>query len=283
MELHLRCTIGVERDLPLVPHFVEYYRRLGVESYLFVLHTRDAASPNLARAGDLLRGCGIEPATIWITPNWNTGANAEKHRQVVQHLSETAWVMSADIDEFHEYPKPLPAFLEELSGEGYELVRGRLVQRVSRTFRLAPLRPDTDLFVQCPVEADFGIGNPGKVMLHRKHITTTPGHHHFDEPTNRPVRIYPHILKVAHFKWFEGVGKKYTDASLMAHHSETWEFAAYDRFIQRNFSGWRRWMNVATHHRVIQPWLRAVLRLKRAAGTVRRRLLPWDGRRLAWK
>jgi hypothetical protein len=122
------------------------------------------------------------------------------------------------------------------------------------------------------LEAEFKIGNPGKVMLHRKSITTTPGHHHFEEPHSGAVRVYPQLLKVAHFKWFEGVGQKYVDPALMAHHSDTWAFAAYDQFIQKNFFGWKHWLNAVKYNAVVQAVLRVFYGGKRAMGALLRRM-----------
>jgi hypothetical protein len=272
MDLYLRCTIGVERDLPLVPHFVAHYKSLGVDKFLFVLHAYEKSSPNLIKARSLLLEYGIDTASTWITRSWDTGTNAEKHWQIIKNLSDTSWIISTDIDEFHNYPIPLPAFVEDLSAAGFDVVKGRLVQRVTRTFHLAPLNQGVNIFEQFPREADFGIGNSSKVMLHRKRVLTTPGHHDFCNDVNSPVRLYPRLLKVAHCKWFKGVELKYVDPLLMAHHSETWEFAAYDQFIQKNFFGWKRWANTVRYHPALASAVRVVFSTKRIAGSLYRKL-----------
>ena len=250
MRIYLRSTIGAERDISLISHFVEYYRRIGVSEFRFVLHAIDESSTNLKVCIDILENLNIKPTLIWITPNWNTGTNALKHREVVADLPGDTWLISADIDEFHEFPLHLSDFVQYLDAKNIDVVMGRLTERISKDFSLSPLMPKENIFLQFPIQTSFGIGNPGKVMLHRKAVRTTPGHHAYEENPLATVNVYPEILKVMHFKWFQGVGQKYVDPSLMAHHSETWEFTAYDVFIRKNFFGWRRQWNCWLH----RPW-----------------------------
>ena len=247
LKIYLRTTVGCDRDLPLLVPFIEYYRNLGVTDFRFVVHSGDEGS-SLQEARRRLVDQGLQPALIWITGSWNTGDNAQRHRRVVEDLPDEAWIVSADIDEFHEFPCKLPEFVACLEKQGVDVVKGRLVERVRADFRLKPYQVQKNLFAQFPVQTTFGIGNPGKVVLHRKWIRTTPGHHSYEGDANHSVTEYCHVLKVMHFKWYEGVLKKYTDPSLMAHHSSDWEFVEYAQFIRRNFYGLGRVSNVVIHH-----------------------------------
>ena len=248
--IFVRSTVGVERDLNLVRHFVLHYRDLGVSDFRLVLHAREEGSVKLQEAIELLGELGLRPAAIWITKDWDTGSNAGYHRRVVEDLPSDAWIVSTDIDEFHCYPAALPEFTRGLTQDGIEVVRGRLIDRVTREFRISPLRDDMSLMTQFPVEADFWIsnpGNPGKVMLHRNYVLTTPGHHSFQAEVSREFVVYPVVLKVAHFKWFKGVAEKYTDPALIAHHSDTWVYPLYKQLISQNFSGVGRIANLCLH------------------------------------
>ena len=250
LEIYVRSTVGVERDLNLVRHFVQHYRDLGVSNFRLILHAREEGSIKLQEAIVLLRELGLSPAAIWITKDWDTGSNAGYHRRVVEDLPSDAWIVSTDIDEFHFYPTALPEFTRTLARDGVEVVRGRLIDRVTREFRITPLREDVSLMSQFPVEADFWIsnpGNPGKIMLHRNYILTTPGHDSFQAEVSRELIVYPVVLKVAHFKWFKGVEEKYTDPALIAHHSDTWVYPLYQRLIRQNFTGVGRIANLCLH------------------------------------
>ena len=241
-QIVLRSTVGVEMDYVLVASFVEHYRKLGVVDFRFVVHSLSSSSPKLDLVLATLRDLGIQPANIWITENWNTGDNSMMHREVIKDCPDHAWVISADIDEFHEYPMRLPEFIEELESGRFDLVKGRLTERIAQDFSIPNLDTSKTLFDQFPLQVRFGIGNPGKIMLHRKFVLTTPGHHGFED-AQCIYKVCPQILKVMHFKWFGDVRRKYTDPSVMAHHSLSWEFSAYDRYIASNFYGWRRLRN----------------------------------------
>jgi hypothetical protein len=266
----VRSTVGVERDLALLPHFIEHYRRLGVSEFRLILHTRDAQSESLREALSLLQSLDLEPADVWVTQSWNTGANAERHRAIVADLPSDAWIVSTDIDEFHCYPVSLPEFTEQLGRDGYEVVRGRLTDRVSRQFRIVPLIRNVNLLDQFSIEADFWIrnpGDPGKIMLHRKSVLTTPGHHDYERIDGREIQVFPDVLKVLHFKWFDGVEGKYTDPALIAHHSNSWEYALYRNNLDRNFSGFGRKINLVLHSqagKVVRDVLRKAARAVRS-------------------
>jgi hypothetical protein len=265
----LRTTFGVHRDLWLLRHFLEYYVNLGVQQFRIVLHSTDSESPELAEAKSTLEGYGISPAAIWITRNWNTGDNAAWHRQVVADLSDDSWVISADSDEFHIFPCALREFLQILEEQRVDVVRGRLVEHVAADFRLHAPRDGISLFIQCPIAADPVYpfpGNRGKIVLHRRRVLTTPGHHSYEMAIGDSLNVYPRILTVAHFKWFLNVERKYSDVSLIAHHSASWEYSVYTQQIDRNFRGFGRIVNLLLHAppiRELRTVCRGVRRLAR--------------------
>jgi hypothetical protein len=246
----LRCTFGVQRDLFLLPPFLDHYLKLGVSDFRIILHSPVARSAELEAAKDLLAMRGLTPASIWITDSWNTGENAARHRDAVADLSDDTWILSADADEFHIYPQLLPEFIRTIEQQGVSVVQGRLVDFVARDWRLHRPMPEVSLFEQCPVRADpfFRFpGNPGKVMLHRNYVQTAPGHHNYLMGGDREIVEFNEILTVAHFKWFASVTEKYTDPTKIAHHSDSWMYAIYHQQINRNFVGWGRILNLLLH------------------------------------
>jgi len=240
----------VQRDLFLLPPFLDHYLKLGVSDFRIILHSPVPDSAQLDTAKELLAAHGLRPAAIWITDKWNTGENAARHRDLVADLQDDAWVLSADADEFHVYPAVLPDFVRALEQQQVSVVQGRLVDFVAKDWRLHPPRPGISLFEQCPVRADpfFRFpGNPGKVMLHRKHVLTAPGHHNYVGDSDREIVEFPELLTVAHFKWFAAVTEKYTDPEKIAHHSDAWMYDVYHQQINRNFVGWGRLVNLLLH------------------------------------
>lgn len=149
-----------------------------------ILHSPTAGSPQLEEAKDLLSIRGLRPAGIWITVSWSTGENLIRHQDVIADLPEDASILSAkaDADAFYIFPQPLSEFTACIERLGVNVVQGRLVDFVAKCWRLHQPLPDVPIFEQCPVRANpfFRFpGNPGKVMLHRKHIQTAPGHHNY--------------------------------------------------------------------------------------------------------
>lgn len=265
----LRCTFGVQRDLFLLPPFLDHYLKLGVSDFRIILHSPVPDSAQLDTAKELLAAHGLRPAGIWITDKWNTGENAARHRDLVADLQDDAWVLSADADEFHISPAVLPDIVRALEQQQVSVVQGRLVDFVAQDWRLHPPRPGISLFEQCPVRANpfFRFpGNPGKVMLHRKHVLTAPGHHNYVRDSDREIVEFPELLTVAHFKWFAAVTEKYTDTQKIAHHSNSWEYAVYLANIDRNFHGYGRFINRILHTAEGNACREFLRRLKSATG-----------------
>jgi len=260
--IYLRSTIGVHRDIPLVKHFINYYQHLGVNRFLFTLHSHSQENQDLSEARSVLQEFNIQPVSIWVTRRWTAVDNTRIHREMVAGISGEAWIVTADIDEFHEFPMHLTDFVRSLEGHEYNIVKGMLIQRVARDFRLHSLKSEPDIHSQFPLEADFHIGQLSKIMLHRNSLLTNPGHHLVDSSCENDARFYPGLLKVGHFKWFAGVEEKYTNPDLIAHHGAAWEYSAYESFIKQNFHGWRRVLNSVIFSTPLSPILLTARRIK---------------------
>lgn len=235
--IYLLATIGVERDLDLLPHFIEHYKNLGVLNFEIILSSFDADSDNIKKAVTLLASHSITAREIWITTNWTTGKSDSKLNSIVQSLPEDSWIIRADSDEFHGFPCKVDNFVTTLEQEQCNVVAGSMVDHVAKNWKLAPLQADISIFQQFPVETQVRIGCRKKVLLHKKNIAVTGGHHTVNKTgcTGCEIKIYEKKFPVHHFKWFEGVDKKYTDPNIIAHHAFTKEYDLNYRFIQKNF------------------------------------------------
>ena len=65
-KIYLRTCIGVEYDLPLIAHFIEHYKSLGVDEFYITLSSPTKDHENLELAKSLLQKYKIKPFTIWI-------------------------------------------------------------------------------------------------------------------------------------------------------------------------------------------------------------------------
>lgn len=228
----LISCVGVEFDLALLPHFLRHYLGLGVrpERVRLILNAPDRDTPGLREAGAVLDRLGVAGPEVWIAP-YTSGTMWEKRRELQDRLAGPEdWVLSADVDEFHEYPEPLDAFLDRCARLGVTCAQGPMIDRLAPEGRLSPVRETPALAEQFPIEADVmgTIGGEGthhnrygtvKIMAVRGDVMPSRGGHHPQggHPVSHlygaPLADLPRIvqpgfrlglpLRVHHFHWTE--------------------------------------------------------------------------------
>ncbi len=232
--VRLISCVGVDRDLPLLGHFIDHYVALGipVDRFHIVLNAAEKGSPGLARARSVLAERGIVGGQDWIGP-YTSGDMWERRRALqIAVASHGDWIVSADTDEFHAYPAPLPEVIAECARMGVACVQGPFVDRIAADGALAAVDPDVSPWTTFPVAADIGVGIgkvPGandatgtvKVMLHRGDVLPALGGHN-PQPIPAELMLYgaplsrlPDIktasfrfslpFRVWHFKWTAGL------------------------------------------------------------------------------
>ena len=236
MALYLISCVGVEHDLPYLEHFVRHYRSLGIApgSFKILLHAKGPASPRLAEARTILSRHDI-PGEPWIEPNYSS-IEMWKQRQNLQKsvAGPQDWVISADIDELHEYPAPIEDVIAWCEREGHEIVQGPFVDRLSADGRLIdvpdPERPLSEAF---PIQAELrhhigghtrnvNLGGSVNMMLMRGDIMPgNGGHNPAPEHQDRryalggmlwqfrrlaePRFLFTMPFLVHHYKWTTGL------------------------------------------------------------------------------
>lgn len=236
MALYLISCVGVEHDLPYLEHFVRHYRLLGIEptSFKILLHAKDPDSPRLAEArASLLRHDILgEP---WIEPNYSS-IEMWKQRQNLQKsvAGHEDWVISADIDELHEYPAPIEDVIAWCEREGHEIVQGPFIDRLSTAGHLIDVPdPERLLSEAFPIQAELrhhigghtrnvNLGGSVKMMLMRGDILPGNGGHN-PAPEHRDRRyalggplwqfktlaqhrfLFAMPFLVHHYKWTAGL------------------------------------------------------------------------------
>lgn len=236
MALYLTSCVGVEHDLPYLEHFVQHYMALGVEagSFRLLLHATDPASPRLSEAQEILARHGIA-GVPWIEPEYSS-VEMWKRRQDLQKsvAGPDDWVISADIDELHEYPAPLEAIIAWCEREGHEIVQGPFIDRLASDGKLVDLPdPDRSLADAFPVQAELrhhigghtrnvNLGGSVKMMLMRGDILPgNGGHNPTPEHNDRrfalggllwrfkklaePRFLFTMPFSVHHYKWTKGL------------------------------------------------------------------------------
>ena len=230
-KIRLISCVGVEHDLALLPHFLRYYLNLGIAPahVHLVLNASHDGTDEMDRALALLAAHGVEPAEVWIAP-YTSDAMWEKRREVQRRIVDAHdWVISADVDEFHEFPVALPDFLDYCEREGANCVQGVFIDRLAPGGRLAEVVPDVPIWEQFPVEADvmctirqaeegkFWYGTVNIMVCRGDVLPSRGGHHPLSDGRaisylfGRPLAEFPWItnaafrfavpLRVHHFKW----------------------------------------------------------------------------------
>lgn len=155
-DIRLITCVGVEHDLALLPHFLAYYLGLGIpaKNIHAVLQAPEDNTPEMEEAVTLLRENGIEPQEIWIAP-YTSKSMWAKRREIQKSVADPHdWVISADVDEFHEFPTDLKTFFAYCDKKQRNCVQGIFIDRLAPEGKLTPIRQDTSIWEQYPVQAD---------------------------------------------------------------------------------------------------------------------------------
>ncbi len=229
--IRLVSCVGVELELPHLPHFIRHYRDLGIlPSHMHILlNTADGASPRLAAAKALLAESGVEDVREWIAEYTSDSMWAQR-RQLQQEVAEPGdWIVSADVDEHHQYPAPLQEICRYCLSKGYNCVQGFLIDRLAENGELVEVSETPGLSSQFPVEADVllplagrgdhhGTTGTTKVMLFRHDVLPSRGGHnpwkdggtpHFlagaklasFRQVNLPHSRFSYPFRVDHYNW----------------------------------------------------------------------------------
>ena len=189
--VRLVSCVGVEGELALLPHFVDHYLALGVrpERVHVLLNARDAGSPALEAAAALLAARGVTGAVPWIAPYTSDSMWARRRELQAEVADARDWIVSADVDELHEYPDTLARVLAHCERVGANAVQGVFVDRLAEGGTLAEVRAEPALAEQFPLRADAigALGGSGrhhdrygtvKLVAMRGAVLPSRGGHH---------------------------------------------------------------------------------------------------------
>ena len=212
--MKLIVRIGTDLHLELLPHFLEHYSRIGVDSFLCGLHGQhqDEARMLLARyPSEIVVDFGAEPFSGELNNQWT-----ERFNQVrLQYARPGEWCLFADVDEFHEYP---PDFFASLDPH-INAVRGWWVERLATSDgQLLPCLPDKNIGQQFPFGTqEIFCGISQKVMAVRGDLDLMIGYHAVTGGSDKPV-FHKDYLRVHHFRWNDRTAVKYANRSWTSHY-----------------------------------------------------------------
>lgn len=233
--IHLVTCIGTGYESRLLPYYLAHYQTLGVPAENFHIVVNAATVPDDAerKALDVLDRFHVKAEEIW-REAYTSELMWQKRRDVQRRcVPARHWVISADLDEFHEYPMALSEFLGECEANAVNCVDGVFIDRISQTGELAELPETASLDTCFPHEAmvqgqAVGYGRHHhavgsiKVMAFDAELLPKRGGHGFVQERGkarflggRSVSAFPGIntpfvrfripLRVHHYKWHAGL------------------------------------------------------------------------------
>jgi hypothetical protein len=201
------CVLtNISYDCSLLPHFVLYYRGIGVERFIVAINEQVPGIFNEAQklAHDLGGDINIVAAS---DREKSSGVEANNKEEIrLNHCNAEDWVIPADLDEFVQFPCPLIELITELERANATFIMGDFSDRIAKSGRLEPICEKPSLWKQYPLQCSFSEELVGcwchKVALCRGDCKLASGHHSVTEPC-RPLITRRCVIH--HFKWREGL------------------------------------------------------------------------------
>jgi hypothetical protein len=207
MSQRVTAIASVYDNLEIIPHWLDHYSRLGVNHIVLSVRSRDLLQQAEVFALPFpIAAVHYAPASFF--------EDSDKAGIEMNLLNECCpdpdeYVMHLDLDEFQEYPAPLPEIIDLMNEAHDWALRGWIVDRVTADGKLAPIRPEPTIFDQFPICCDISECVLGawsqKIMLCRRRVRLRGGVRHDTENAYYDrVPIQGQYI-VHHFKWIAGL------------------------------------------------------------------------------
>ncbi len=207
---------GVMHDLNLLNHHIDHYLNLGInpKNYIIMLNTPNLFCENLREAKNICKKTGVNLVHVW-EGQYSSDVMHKIRRELINiYWNKDDWVVHADADEFHEYPKPFLEFVKDLSKTDITAVQGVFVDRLDSNGILKEVSQEPSIDKQFPVKANADSMRLGafentksekahgrkkitsvvKMMMYKKHLPTSRGGHIIGEKINGKIEV-PSDLK----------------------------------------------------------------------------------------
>ncbi|MGK5447126.1 glycosyltransferase family 2 protein [Streptomyces radiopugnans] len=185
----------------MIPHFINHYRSLGIESFYITCHAEFEGDPGFQLCKKYVRECGLDAFHAHVGP-WSLDLNQRLLRHAMDE-NPADWYVVADSDEFQVYDRPLPELVELCEADGYDYVGGCFLDRLGEGGRFPEVQSATPLWEQYPLAGSVSAGLlralPLKVPLVRSGVDLMSGQHGVCEGRGLPRS--ESYVQVHHFKW----------------------------------------------------------------------------------
>jgi hypothetical protein len=183
------CSRISSNDIYLIDHFIKYYLNLKVDHF-FINFNSKIPDDNLEKIINYVSNKYSEYITFNIGPNGdgiieiNEESNINMLKKLVdKNLSIGDYVIPADSDEFHEYPKDLHEMIQKLDKIDY--LYGNTNERISENGDIIPIQENIDIFKQFPKWNNNLFCCPKISLIKAEHFNKTGvGHHYINNKYN---------------------------------------------------------------------------------------------------
>lgn len=195
--MNLVSMLSVNTRLVMVEKFLAYYRDLGVDNFVFGLHSLESDFEKMTLFLEKY-GCRVGET---LTGPMDFHQQQPKIENIMRKrfFKDEEWCIIADNDEYIEITSD---HLKELDkGVDYDYIKGLVIDRFSADGKLLEVEQSTDLFKQFPLRGHIDMKYAGhytpKVPLLKTKVEVGTGHHR----AKGYFKPYGKTINVHHFKW----------------------------------------------------------------------------------
>jgi hypothetical protein len=191
----MKLFAAIYDDARLFNHFLNHYVKAGVTEFFIALDEQvaDLAAPTIPSCRiTLVHGLDVAESVH--------GGNAAVTEMRKRYQDPNEWTIIVDLDEFIEFPGPVPELLEAADRQHANIIKGTMFDRFSLDGKLVDFESDSDLSRVYPIKARFVHnvldGADYKGVLVKGWLEARIAHHEFVDE-----RPYSEFLEISHYKW----------------------------------------------------------------------------------
>jgi hypothetical protein len=239
----MKLFVAVYDDYTLLPHFLRHYSSLGIHKFHIAADL--AIAPAIRNGVRTVNAMVRDDLDVVDSVKGGTQAVTEMR---LEHSGVDEWVLIADLDEFDVLERSLADTISVAEAEGANVVRGRMIDRVSADGSLPAIDEDTDLWAAFPKKCRLTSLLQGSVdykgVLVRGHLPATMAHHEFGGE-----RLSQQEAQVHHFKWTSRVEDRVRAAMEMVRAAGIHWWPEYEKILNHLAQHGRiRWEDFVDRH-----------------------------------
>jgi hypothetical protein len=184
MTIKLISCVGIDYDIALLPHFIEHYSKLDIDTFHFIIHSKSQFNLNEFYNTNInLR------LDKWVG-KFDGVTKTNKLNNIIEKTKED-YIVLADVDEFQIWDKPLKSY--------NKAVWGTLQDRESKDKSLTEVKPGN-------LEEQFPLITERTLWKDLDKPCLFPSSDRLLSPHHLEINKNPKkdLIKVNHYRWVKG-------------------------------------------------------------------------------